>query len=139
MLASLASLKDRVENLLLSIHNTAHEACHYLAARLLGYEARFRGFYVTFYPDEIDWRVFVVLLAPAMVGLAVLAFGAWVALQERAPIVVLLALGFNLPWQLCCIEDYYHLWHFWRHGEFPEDAWQAPGTQQTVGDFFRGN
>ena len=59
----------------LTIH---HELWHYLAARALALPARIEPG-VTRYSAEYDWQRVIVLLAPAVVGLALIHWPLWAA------------------------------------------------------------
>ncbi|RPJ58490.1 MAG: hypothetical protein EHM12_07765 [Dehalococcoidia bacterium] len=103
---------DRIKNTF-AIAGLIHEIWHYLAARLLGFEARLYCERVTIicYGDS-DWRELAVALAPAVVGwvgFIVVAGILWILQIYTAALFAVVPLTF---WQLLllCSDDYHQTW-----------------------------
>lgn len=77
-----------------------HEILHYLAAKALGLHAHIEPG-LTRYVAKRNWEVFVVLLAPAFVGLLALPFIGWQILDAGSEY-------FRLLWWVICLMDF--LW-----------------------------
>lgn len=97
----------------------AHEACHYAAARLLGYRARLRLTRTDVFNETITWRSYVITLAPALVGWLLMI--GLVALSAALQTVrwALVGLLFNMAWQAFCIRDFFCVWYMAKHGAWP--------------------
>ena len=116
----------------------AHESCHYAAARLFRFPVEFHTFYVTFYPDDpTNWRVIVVILAPALAGgfTTSAMFVGGVAAQEWS--LSLMPFLIFICWQLTCLSDCLMAYQFLRSGKWPAEVWKAPSKPATIEGWIR--
>ena len=116
----------------------AHESLHYAAARLFHIPVKLHSYYVTIYPDDpAGWRVVVVTLAPALVGVCFLMAQLAIAFALRGWVLVPLALLTAIDWQGTCLSDWYCVYHFLRRREWPAEVWETPTKPMTVGEWLR--
>lgn len=98
-----------------------HELCHYITARLLGLKVRFAWDRV-YISAAVDWRLYVVTLAPAMAGLVVWAGVMSFAIQKSSLLLIAIVSGWLFFWLLHCWRDFYCVGFMWRHRRLPKDA-----------------
>lgn len=94
----------------------AHEICHYLAAVLFGFKATLERSEVKIQVDRLDWRLYLVALAPAFAGLPLLALLAWIGIEEQSPYPLILGIALNGVWLTLSYHDFRAVWHAWRYG-----------------------
>ncbi len=111
-----------------------HESCHYVAARILGFRVKFSSYYfVTFYPERTDWRVFVVILAPALIGVfGMIIFGVFVLFLNGWFLLLPSSVNFLL-WEGMCASDLANTVHYFRHGRWADEIYQTPMHPDTIG------
>lgn len=101
----------------------AHELCHYVTARCLGIPARLGLAQTKVWPTGVDWRLYLVLLAPAFAAPILLCVALLLALWRGVDLLPVLLLGAagSLLWQLSCLRDFYSVWYLRRYGCWPND------------------
>lgn len=95
-----------------------HESFHYLAARLLGLPATLQPDHVDVQYRRLDWRAYVVALAPATATLALHGWAGW-RFAERGlwPLLFVVAAS-AICWLLMCWQDFYDVIYMWRRRAF---------------------
>lgn len=83
-----------------------HEACHYAAARLMGYHVKYSWYRVQRLDKIPTGSSILVRLAPALVGAFIALVVGVIAIQQQWPLwAKWVYLGFVLWWHLLCIID----------------------------------
>ncbi len=96
-----------------------HEVFHYAAARLLGLQSTLHLNYVsTKRPENVDWRAFIVTLAPAVAAIVLNGWGAWRFVSHGLWFVLPIIAVNLLGWLLMCWQDFYDVIYMLRHREF---------------------
>ena len=108
-----------------------HELCHYIPARLMGFETRLEVDRVRIGPHiKTDWQILLVTLAPSGMGLFLLAGAAWLGWlaygQSEFWAAILVGLAINVIWQLACLDDFFMVWFWLRYNRWPEDSEMPP-------------
>ena len=106
----------------------AHELCHYVPAYLLGFNPTFSHNRVSGeHPNPSKLAILIVTLAPSFVGLLLIIYPAYVALQLWWPLNLLMwfaIAGFELSWQSQCKYDFMQAYQLLK-GDWPFDD-QSP-------------
>lgn len=105
----------------------AHELCHYTVARTLGMRAKLGLAHVSFRPDNPhSWKMFLVMLAPALAGVVGLIFLIGLAIIRERPLAIWLSLFLTVCWWAMCLDDFYCVWYYIKHKTWPRSLQKKP-------------
>lgn len=100
-----------------------HELCHYIPAKLYGFEPTISRTEVRYTrPHEAIWACVWISLAPSLVGLGGWLIGLVMLVSFIGWQMPLLAVwtGIALAWQVGCLNDFYQLWQVLREPKSPD-------------------
>jgi len=105
----------------------AHELCHYTVARALGMKAKLGLGHVSLKPDNLyAWKMFLVILAPALAGVVGLIFLVGLSIMRQRPLAIWVSLFLTVYWWLMCLDDFYCLWYYSKHKKWPRSMQKKP-------------
>lgn len=99
----------------------------YTVARALGMRAKLGLGHVSLSPDnQYSWKMFVVMLAPALAGVVGLVFLVGLSIMRQRPLAIWVSLFLAVYWWLMCLDDFYSLWYYSKHKKWPKSAQGKP-------------
>jgi hypothetical protein len=105
----------------------AHELCHVIVARALGMKAKLGLGHVSLKPDKLySWKMFVVMLAPALAGVVALVFLVALSIMRQRPLAIWVSLFLALYWWGMCLDDFYCLLYYSKHKKWPRSLQKKP-------------
>ena len=100
---------------------------HYTVARTLGIKAKLGLGHVSLKPDNLyGWKMFAVMLAPALAGVVGLIFLVWLSIMRQRPLAIWASLFLATYWWLMCLDDFYCIWYYSKHKKWPHSTYKAP-------------
>jgi len=98
------SRQNRLVRLLLQL-GWIHEACHYVAARLVGLKVTHISNLQIDIEDGTVAQELVTILAPTAVGMTALGLGLYGIVFSKADVLFGLVLSLSLSWLITCEQD----------------------------------
>lgn len=98
------SRQNRLVRLLLQL-GWIHEACHYLAAKLVGLKVTHISNLQIDVDDGTVAQELVTMLAPTAVGMMALGIGLYGFVITKADVLFVLVLSLSLSWLIACEQD----------------------------------
>jgi hypothetical protein len=93
----------------------SHELCHYVVARLLGFEVQLHLRNVWIRPRPGGWTNIAITTAPILFGWVIWLYFAWWSYQRELYGLVVLCFLTNLYWQNACRGDYLEFWRIFKN------------------------
>jgi hypothetical protein len=92
-----------------------------------GMKAKLGLGHVSLKPDKLySWKMFVVMLAPALAGVVALVFLVALSIMRQRPLAIWVSLFLALYWWGMCLDDFYCLLYYSKHKKWPRSLQKKP-------------